>query len=124
MVFIEHSIKTVKNKNVEAKQCATKQSPTGKIKEEVRKYPETDENKSMTMQNRGSKTSSKWKACINAVLSQETGKIPNKQPEVIPKATNETHSTSKEIVKIRAVKDEIETKKTVDKVSETRQLVL
>ena len=51
MIFIEHSIKTVKNKNVEAKQCATKQSPTEKIKEEVRKYPETDENENMMIQN-------------------------------------------------------------------------
>ena len=101
MIFIEHSIKTVKNKNVEAKQCATKQSPTEKIKEEVRKYPETDENKSMTMQNRGSKTSSKWKACINAVLSQETGKIIN-NPTFHPKERRKVRR--KEIIKIREVK--------------------
>ena len=46
---------------------------TEKVKEEVRKYLETNENKSMTMQNRCSKTSAKWKVYINTVLSQETG---------------------------------------------------
>ena len=117
---------------MEAKQCATKQSPTGKIKEEVRKYPETSENESTTVQNQCdvAKAMLRGKCIAPQSFLRKQGKSqmnnlasPLRQLEK-EEQTKAKVGRRKEIIKIRAVKDEIETKKTVDKVSETRQLVL
>ena len=71
-----------------------------------------------------SKSSSTREVYCNTVLPQETRKISNKQPNFKPKATRETRtrpkvSREKEIIKIRAEINEIETKKTIAKINET-----
>ena len=59
-----------------------------------------------------SKSSSKKEVYSNAILSQETRKISNKQPILTPKATRERKQTKpkvskrKEIIKIRAKRNE------------------
>ena len=66
-----------------------------------------------------SKSSSKREVYSNTILPQETRKISNKQPNLIPKATRDRRTTKpkvsrrKEIIKIRAEINEIETKKTI-----------
>ena len=58
----------------------------------------------------------------NRNISQETRKISNKQPNLTPKATRERRinksqiSKRKKIIKIRAEINEIETKKTMEKI--------
>ena len=64
-----------------------------------------------------SKISSKREVYSNTSLPQETRKISNKQPNLMPKATrerrtNKTHSRRKEIINFRAEINEIETKQT------------
>ena len=60
------------------------------LKEEIRKYVETNENENTTFQNlRCSKSSSKRKVYSNTCLPQETRKISNKQPKLTPKAIKE-----------------------------------
>ena len=66
-----------------------------------------------------SKSSSKREVYSNTLLPQETRKISNKQPSLMPKATRERitkpkASRRKEIIKIRAEINEIETKKIID----------
>ena len=66
-----------------------------------------------------SKSSFKWEVYSNTLLPQETRKISNKQPSLMPKATRERitkpkASRRKEIIKIRAEINEIETKKIID----------
>ena len=62
----------------------------------------------------------------NTILAQETKNISNKQPNLTPKATRERRtkkyevSRRKEIIKIRAEINEIETKKTIAKINETK----
>ena len=66
-----------------------------------------------------SKTSSKKEVYNNTGLAQATRKLSNKQPNLPPKAMGETRtkkpkvSRRKEIIKIRAEINEIETKKTI-----------
>ena len=73
-----------------------------------------------------SKSSSKREVYSNTVLSQETRKSSNKQPNLIPKATRAGRTKPefnrrKEILKIRAEEiNEIETNKTIEKVNETK----
>ena len=73
-----------------------------------------------------SKSSSKREVYSNTILPQETRKISNKQPNLTPKAirerrTNKTQiSRRKEIIKVRAEINEIETKKTIAKINETK----
>ena len=64
-----------------------------------------------------SKSSSKREVYSNTILPQETRKISNKQPNLTPKAIRERTtkpkvSRRKEIMKIRAEINEIESKKT------------
>ena len=58
-------------------------------------------------------------------LPQETRNISNKQPNLTPKATRERRikpkvSRRKEIIKIKAETNEIETKKTIAKINKTK----
>ena len=69
-----------------------------------------------------SKSSSKKEVYSNIILSQETRKIPNKQPNLTPKATgeriNKTQSYQrKEIIKSKEVN---EMKKIIAKLNETK----
>ena len=72
------------------------------------------------------KSSSKREVYGNTILPQETRKIPNKQPNLIPKATRERKQTKpkisrrKEIIRFRAAINEIEIKKTIEKINETK----
>ena len=72
-----------------------------------------------------SKSCSKRKVYSNTILTQETRKTSNKQPNLTPKATKErTNKTQirrrKEIIKIKAEINEIETKKTIEKINGTK----
>ena len=73
-----------------------------------------------------SKNISKREVYSNTILSQETRKFSQKQPNLTPKATRERRtnklkvSRRKEIIKIRAEINEIETKKTIEKINETK----
>ena len=65
------------------------------------------------------------KVYSNTILHQETKKISKKQAKPTPKAnrvrtTNKTESQQKEIIKIRAEINEIETKKTIAKINKTK----
>ena len=86
------------------------QQITGKIKEEIKEYLETNENKNNNLESMGcSKSSSKREVYSNTNLPQETRKISNKQPNITPKGTrkrrtNKTQNQSKERnhIKVRA----------------------
>ena len=72
-----------------------------------------------------SKSSSKREVYSNTILPQETRKVPNKQPNLTPKATRERKTNKKvcrrkEIIKIRAEINEIETKKTIEEINENK----
>ena len=70
--------------------------------------------------------SSERKVYSNTISPRETRKISNKQPNLTLKATRERKqakpkvSRRKEIIKIRAEINEIETKKTIEKINETK----
>ena len=58
----------------------------------------------------------------NTTLLQETRKISNKQPNLMPKDTRgreKKNSKRKEIIKIREEIKEIEMEKTIEKINET-----
>ena len=98
---------------MEAKQYVTKQ-PMDHRRNQRRNQPM-----------RHSKSSSKREVYSNTILPQETRKVPNKQPNLTPKATRERKTNKKvcrrkEIIKIRAEIYEIETKKTIAKITETK----
>ena len=99
---------------------------TEEIKEEIKKKLETNDNKStMTQKPMGCSKNSSKKQVSNTTSPQETRKISNKQSNLIPKATRERRkkpkvSWRKEIIKIRAEINEIETKKTTVKINETK----
>ena len=72
-----------------------------------------------------SKSSSKREVYSNTILTQETRKISNKKSNLTPKGTRERRtkpkvSRRKEILKIRAEINEIETKKTIAKINKTK----
>ena len=73
-----------------------------------------------------SKSSSKREVYSNTILPQEARKISNKQSNLSPKGTIERRqknpkvSRRKEIIKIRAEINEIETKKTIAKIKKTK----
>ena len=72
-----------------------------------------------------SKSSSKRKVYSNTILPQEPRKICNIQSNLTPKGTRERKTKSKvtrrkEIIKIRAEINEIETKKTTGKINKTK----
>ena len=71
-----------------------------------------------------SKSSSKREVYCNTLLLQET-KISNKQPNFAPNATREARIDKskvrrKDIVKIRVEINEIQMKKTIEKINETK----
>ena len=61
------------------------------IKKEIKKYVETNENESTMIQNLwdAAKVLLRGEVYSNTILPQKTGKISNKQPNLIPKATRE-----------------------------------
>ena len=73
-----------------------------------------------------SKSSSQTEVYSNTILPQETRKISNKQPNLTLKELEKEEQTKpqvsrrKEIIKIRAEINEIETKKTIGKINETK----
>ena len=73
-----------------------------------------------------SKSSSKREVYSNTSLPEETRKISNKQSNLTPTGTRERRtnkpkvSRRKEIIKIRSEINEIETKKTIAKISKTK----
>ena len=78
------------HKHVVAKQYAIKnQLLTEKIKGEIKKCLETNENESTTIQNLFNAESSSKTVYNNPILPQETRKISNKHPNIAPKTTRE-----------------------------------
>ena len=75
---------------------------------------------------RCSKSNSKKEVYSDTSLPQETRKISNKKPNRMPKATRERRKTKpkvsrrKEIIKVRAEINEIEMKKTIEKINKTK----
>ena len=73
-----------------------------------------------------SKSTFKKEVYSDTILPQETRKISNKQPTCTPKATREKEQTKpkvsrkKEIVNIRTQINEIEMKKPIEKITETK----
>ena len=73
-----------------------------------------------------SKSGSKREVYSNIILPQKTRKISNKQSNLTPKGTRERRtnktkvSRRKEIIMIRAEIKEIQTKKTIRKINETK----
>ena len=73
-----------------------------------------------------SKSSYKWEVYSNTILSQETRKASNRSPKFTPKTTGKRRaktpkiSRRKEIIKIRAEINEIEMKKTLANINETK----
>ena len=73
-----------------------------------------------------SKTSFKREVYSNTLLTQETRKISNKQSKLTPKELKKEEQTKpnvsrrKEMIKIRAEINEIETKKTIGKINEIK----
>ena len=73
-----------------------------------------------------SKSSSKREVYSYTSLPQETRKISNKQSNLTPKGTRERTQTKpkvsrrKEVIKIRAEINEIETRKTIAKINKTK----
>ena len=109
------------------------QEITEEIKEEIEKYLETNDNENTTIQNPWDAAKAVLRGKFTAIQSylkkQETSQINNltlhlkeleKEEQTIPKV-----SRRKEIIKIRAEINEIETKKTIAKINKTkRKLVL
>ena len=97
------------------------------IREEIKKYLETNDNENTTAQNL-------WDAAkavlrgkfINTILRQETRKISNKQPNLTPKAIRERRtknpkvSRRKEFIQIRSEVNEKEMKKIIAKINKTK----
>ena len=72
-----------------------------------------------------SKSSSKTELFSNTSLAQETRKVSNKQSNLTSRGSRERRtkpkvSRRKEIIKIRAEINEIETKKTIAKINKTK----
>ena len=115
---------------MEAKQYAiNSQEITEEIKEEIKKYLETNDNENTTTPNPMgcSKSCSKRRAVhSNTILPQKTRKISNKQLKLTPKAIRERRpknpkvSRRKELIKIRSGINEKEMKETTAKVNKTK----
>ena len=98
------------------------------IKKEIKKYLETNENKNMTIQNLWDAAKAvltgKFIAIQACLRKQEKSQIKNltlhleqleKEQQTKPKVTR-----MKEIIKIRAEINDIEMKKTIEKINETK----
>ena len=126
--------KTVKNINTWRLNSVllNNQEITEEVKEEIKKIhrdkwqQKHDDPKPMGC----NKGSSKREVYSNTILPQETRKISNKQSNLTPKWTRERRtkipkvSRMKEIIKIRAEINEIETKKTIAKINKTKSWFL
>ena len=104
------------------------QEITEKIKEEIKKYLETNDNKNTMIQNLWDAAKAVLRGTFTAIRAylrkQEKSQINNltlhlkeleKEEQIKPKV-----STRKEIIKIRAEINEIETKKTIAKINKTK----
>ena len=98
-----------------------------KNSEEI-KYLETNENEKHINSKPIEYHKSNSKNVYNdTIFPQETRNISNKQPKLTPKTTRERTTTKtkvnrrKEIIKIKAKKNEIETKKTIVKINENKR---
>ena len=73
-----------------------------------------------------SKSSSRWEVHSSTILPQETGKTSNKQSNLTPKELEKEEQTKpkvsrrKEIIKVRAEINEIQTKKTIAMINKTK----
>ena len=127
---INYREKTIKNTNIWRVNYTllNNQEITEEIKEEIKKYLETNNNENMMIQNLRDavKAVLRWKyIAIQAYLKkQEKSQINNltlqlkeleKEEKTKPKV-----SRRKEIIKIRAEINEIETKKTIAKTNKTK----
>ena len=90
---INYRKKTVKNANTWGlnNMLLNNQEITEEIKEEIKKYLETNDNENMTTQNLwdAANSSSKREVYSNTILPQEIRNISNKQPNLTPKAIRE-----------------------------------
>ena len=94
---------------------------------EIKRYLETNDTEDTTTQNLWdiAKAVLRGKFYSNTILSQERTKSANKQPNLTPKTAREGRTKSKisrrkEIIKIRAEINEIETEKAIEKINETK----
>ena len=116
---------------MEAKQYATKQPIewiTEEIKEEIKKYLETNENESTMIQNLWDAVKAVLRGKFIAIQSylrkQEKSQINNLILHLKQLEKEEQSSRRKEIIKIRAEINEIETKKRITKINETKSWFL
>ena len=123
---INYRKRSVKNTNTWRLNSAllNNQEITEEIKEEIKKYVETNDNENTMTQNI-------WGAAKvvlrgNSISPQETRKISNKQSNLYLKQLEKEEqrkpkvSRRKEIIKIRAEINEIEMKKTIAKINKTK----
>ena len=114
---------------MDAKKYTTNnQEITEEIKEEIKKYLETNDNKSTMIQNLWDAAKAVLRGKFIAIQSylKKPEKISNKQSNLTPKGTGErrtknTQNQQKERnIKIRAEINEIETRKTITKTNKTK----
>ena len=95
-----------------------------KKSKEIKKYLETNENENMTIQNPRDTAKAVLRGKFIAIQSQETRKISNNLTLHLKQTEKEEQTKPKlrrkEIIKIRAEINEIETKKTREKINETK----
>ena len=98
---------------------------TEEIKEEIKRYLETNDNEDTTP-NLWDIAKAVLKGKFTSILPQERRKSSNKKPNFALKQLEKEEQTKskisrrKEIIKIRAEINEIETKKTIEKINETK----
>ena len=77
------------------------QDITEEIKEEIKKYLETNDNENMMIQNLWDATKAVLREVYsNIILPQETRKFSNKQADLTPKAARETRTEKKKNPKL------------------------
>ena len=126
---ISYREKNVKNTNTWRlnNTLLNNQEITEEIKEEIKKYLETNDNENTSIQNMFgcSNSSSKREVYSSTSLPQETRKITNNISLHLKEVEKEEQKTPKvsrrkEIIKIRAEINQIETKKTIAKINKTK----
>ena len=112
---------------MEAKQYTTNnQEITEEIKEEIKKYPETNDNENTTTQNLQDAAKAVLKRKFIAIQSylKKQKKISNKQPNLTPKAirerTKKPQLAEGNIIKIKTEINEKEMKETIAKIDKTK----
>ena len=104
------------------------QQVTEESKREIKKFLETNDSENNKSKPMGcSKSSFKREVYSNTILTQETRKTSNKQPNFTPKTTGRRRTTTtikisrrKEIIKIWAEVNEKEMKETIVKINKTK----